>query len=82
MAPAPNAEPVHVDDALPACAPAMSPSSSISHRGPPPGADPRSVLERYRAVVDAVLSDTAINPPWVVIGGKSFGGRIASYRPP
>lgn len=42
--------------------------------------DPRSVLERcYRAVVDAVLSDAAIAPPWIVIGGKSLGGRIASY---
>ena len=42
--------------------------------------DPRSVLERcYRAVVDAVLNDAAIAPPWIVIGGKSLGGRIASY---
>jgi len=42
--------------------------------------DPRSVLERcYRAVADAVLNDTAIAPPWIVIGGKSLGGRIASY---
>ena len=42
--------------------------------------DPRSVLERcYRTVVDAVLNDGTIAPPWIVIGGKSLGGRIASY---
>ena len=38
------------------------------------------MLERcYRAVVEAVLNDAAIAPPWIVIGGKSLGGRIASY---
>jgi len=42
--------------------------------------DPRKVLERtYRAVLDAVLADRALRPPWAVIGGKSLGGRIASY---
>src|SRR5437867_3655864 len=42
--------------------------------------DPRPVLERcYRAVVDAVLGDRRLAPPWVAIGGKSLGGRIASY---
>jgi predicted alpha/beta-hydrolase family hydrolase len=42
--------------------------------------DPRPVLERcYRAVLAAVLRDRALAPPWVVIGGKSLGGRIASY---
>jgi uncharacterized protein len=42
--------------------------------------DPRPVLERcYRAVVDAIASDRALAPPWVAIGGKSLGGRIASY---
>src|SRR6266852_6192196 len=42
--------------------------------------DPRPVLERcYRAVVDAVLSDRRLAPPWIAIGGKSLGGRIASY---
>src|SRR5262249_49106305 len=47
-------------------------------RRPPP--DPRAVLERcYRAVLDAVARDPGIAPPWIVIGGKSLGGRIASY---
>jgi predicted alpha/beta-hydrolase family hydrolase len=42
--------------------------------------DPRPVLERaYRAVLDAVARDRALRPPWIVIGGKSLGGRIASY---
>ena len=42
--------------------------------------DPRPVLEAcYRAVVDAVARDRALAPPWIVIGGKSLGGRIATY---
>jgi len=42
--------------------------------------DPRPVLERcYRAVVDAVLADRSLGPPWIAIGGKSLGGRIASH---
>jgi predicted alpha/beta-hydrolase family hydrolase len=42
--------------------------------------DPRPVLERcYRAVVDAVSADRTLAPPWIAIGGKSLGGRIASY---
>src|SRR5436309_5462597 len=42
--------------------------------------DPRPVLQRcYRAVVDAVLTDRRLAPPWIAIGGKSLGGRIASY---
>jgi predicted alpha/beta-hydrolase family hydrolase len=42
--------------------------------------DPRPVLERcYRAVLDAVARDRALAPPWVAIGGKSLGGRMASY---
>src|SRR5437899_12884885 len=42
--------------------------------------DPRPVLQRcYRAVVEAVLGDRRLAPPWVAIGGKSLGGRIASY---
>ena len=42
--------------------------------------DPRPVLERcYRAVVDAIAADRALTPPWIAIGGKSLGGRIASY---
>ena len=42
--------------------------------------DPRPVLERcYRAVLDAVAADRALLPPWIAIGGKSLGGRIASY---
>jgi predicted alpha/beta-hydrolase family hydrolase len=42
--------------------------------------DPRPVLERcYRAVLDAVAADRTLRPPWIAIGGKSLGGRIASY---
>jgi predicted alpha/beta-hydrolase family hydrolase len=42
--------------------------------------DPRPVLERcYRAVLDAVARDRALAAPWIAIGGKSLGGRIASY---
>jgi predicted alpha/beta-hydrolase family hydrolase len=42
--------------------------------------DPRPVLEAcYRAVVDAVARDRALAPPWIAIGGKSMGGRIATY---
>jgi hypothetical protein len=42
--------------------------------------DPRPVLERcYRAVADAVAADRALAPSWIAIGGKSLGGRIASY---
>jgi hypothetical protein len=42
--------------------------------------DPRPVLERcYRAVLDAVVRDRRLAPPWIAIGGKSLGGRIASY---
>ncbi len=40
--------------------------------------DRRPVLEAcYRAVLDTVTDTLA--PPWVVIGGKSLGGRIASH---
>jgi predicted alpha/beta-hydrolase family hydrolase len=42
--------------------------------------DPRRVLERtYKAVIESVQGDRAIRPPFLVIGGKSLGGRIASY---
>jgi predicted alpha/beta-hydrolase family hydrolase len=42
--------------------------------------DPRAVLERcYEAVVDTVSRDATIAPAWIAIGGKSLGGRIASY---
>lgn len=42
--------------------------------------DPRPTLERcYGAVLDAIARDRALRPPWVAIGGKSLGGRIASY---
>jgi hypothetical protein len=48
-----------------------------AHRRAP---DPRRVLEQcYRAVLDAIARDRALRPPWIVIGGKSMGGRIASY---
>jgi predicted alpha/beta-hydrolase family hydrolase len=42
--------------------------------------DPRPVLERcYDAVIQAVTRDRRLAPPWIAIGGKSLGGRIASY---
>jgi hypothetical protein len=42
--------------------------------------DARPVLERcYRAVLDAVVADPSLAPPWVVIGGRSMGGRMATY---
>jgi hypothetical protein len=42
--------------------------------------DPRPVLERcYRTVLEAVARDRRLAPPWIAIGGKSLGGRIASY---
>jgi hypothetical protein len=42
--------------------------------------DARPVLERcYRAVLDAVVADPTLAPPWVVIGGRSMGGRMATY---
>jgi predicted alpha/beta-hydrolase family hydrolase len=42
--------------------------------------DARPVLERcWRAVIDAIRSEPRLGPPWVVIGGRSMGGRIASH---
>ena len=42
--------------------------------------DARPVLERcYHAVLDAVRADPALAPARVVIGGRSMGGRMASY---
>jgi uncharacterized protein len=42
--------------------------------------DPRPVLEGcWRAVLDAVRKEPRLAPPWVVIGGRSMGGRIASH---
>jgi predicted alpha/beta-hydrolase family hydrolase len=42
--------------------------------------DPRPVLERcWGAVLDAVHGDARLAPPWVAIGGRSMGGRIASH---
>lgn len=42
--------------------------------------DPRPVLERcWRRVLETTLRDRALAPPWVAIGGKSLGGRMASY---
>ena len=42
--------------------------------------DPRPVLERcWRSVIDAVRRDRTLAPSWVAIGGKSMGGRMASY---
>lgn len=33
----------------------------------------------YRAIVEHVLSDPALAAPWVAIGGRSLGGRVASH---
>src|SRR6185503_14059586 len=42
--------------------------------------DPRPVLERcWRGVVAAVLRARALASSWIAIGGKSMGGRMASY---
>jgi predicted alpha/beta-hydrolase family hydrolase len=42
--------------------------------------DPRPTLERcWHAVIAAVRSDPRLMPPWVVIGGRSMGGRIAAH---
>jgi uncharacterized protein len=42
--------------------------------------DPRPVLEGcWRFVLDAVRKEPRLAPPWVVIGGRSMGGRIASH---
>jgi len=42
--------------------------------------DPRRVLEGcWRAVLEAVRKEPRLAPPWVVIGGRSMGGRIASH---
>ncbi|HLK12787.1 MAG TPA: alpha/beta family hydrolase [Candidatus Binatia bacterium] len=42
--------------------------------------DPAPVLERcWAAVLAAVIADPALAPPWVAIGGRSLGGRIASH---
>jgi predicted alpha/beta-hydrolase family hydrolase len=41
--------------------------------------DPAPVLERcWRAVLEAVRHEPRLAPPWLVIGGRSMGGRIAS----
>jgi len=42
--------------------------------------DARPVLEGcWRAVIDAVHAEPRLAPPWIVIGGRSMGGRIASH---
>jgi predicted alpha/beta-hydrolase family hydrolase len=42
--------------------------------------DARPVLERcWEAVLAAVRADRRLDAPWVVIGGKSLGGRMASH---
>ncbi len=42
--------------------------------------DRQPVLERcWRAVLDAVQTDARLAPPWIAIGGRSMGGRIASH---
>ncbi len=41
--------------------------------------DPPAVLERcWTSVLAAIAHDRTIAPPWVAIGGRSMGGRIAS----
>lgn len=52
------------------------PYSEARRRAP----DPRPVLERcFEAVLETVIRDAALAPSWIAIGGKSLGGRIASY---
>ena len=42
--------------------------------------DRQPVLERcWRAALDAVQADARLAPPWIAIGGRSMGGRIASH---
>ncbi len=42
--------------------------------------DARPVLERaWNAVIEAVRGEPRLAPPWVAIGGRSMGGRIASH---
>ena len=42
--------------------------------------DRQPVLERcWRAVLAAVQTDARLAPPWIAIGGRSMGGRIASH---
>jgi hypothetical protein len=33
----------------------------------------------YRAVAEHVATDRALAPPWVALGGRSLGGRVASH---
>lgn len=42
--------------------------------------DARPALEGcWRAVIGAVRAEPRLAPPWIVIGGRSMGGRIASH---
>ena len=42
--------------------------------------DPRPVLEQsWRAVIDHVRSSADLAPRWLAIGGRSMGGRMATY---
>jgi hypothetical protein len=42
--------------------------------------DARPVLEGcHRAVLDAIIADPELAPPWVAIGGRSMGGRMATH---
>jgi predicted alpha/beta-hydrolase family hydrolase len=42
--------------------------------------DPAAVLERcWQSVLDTVTRDATLAPPWVAIGGRSLGGRMASH---
>jgi len=52
------------------------PYRELGRRAP----DARPVLvAAYRAVYDAVLADPTLAPPWIVAGGRSMGGRMASH---
>jgi hypothetical protein len=42
--------------------------------------DRRPVLETcWRSVIEALRREPRLAPPWIVIGGRSMGGRIASH---
>jgi len=36
------------------------------------------LIDCWQAVLDAIVGDDSLAPPWVVVGGRSMGGRMAS----
>src|SRR5262245_43404844 len=36
------------------------------------------LIDCWQAVLDAIVGDDTLAPPWVVVGGRSMGGRMAS----